>query len=421
MAPRAVREPQIKKLVGCTNFRRSNPRSDLFEVQKFHHVEFWCPDATNAYKRFQIGLGMSLVTRSGNSLYASFVTQSNDLVFAFTTPYPSSIAVKESAPTRGFDAEACREFVMEQGFGVRAVGVCVGDAREAFDISVAHGAVPVCPPVELDDPTSGTKQVLSEVKLYGRVVLRFVSGDYDGPFLAGFERVDGPQLSYGLSRLDHAVGNVENLLDAVNYVVGFTGFHEFAEFTAEDVGTVDSGLNSMVLANNNELVLLPVNEPTYGTKRRSQIQTYLDLNCGPGVQHLALKTDDIFSTVREMRKYSETGGFDFMPKPSEGYYRELPARIGSVLTPKQYEEVEKLGLLVDKDDQGVLLQVFTQPCSDRPTIFLEIIQRVGCEREVVMPDGNPKIQQSGGCGGFGKGNFTELFKSVEDYEKSLGL
>ncbi|GMH42765.1 hypothetical protein BSKO_10684 [Bryopsis sp. KO-2023] len=415
----------IKKLVGCANFLRTNPRTDLFEVRKFHHVEFWCPDATNAYKRFQIGLGMSLVARSeqssGNKLCASYVTRSKDLVFAFTTPYPSSVAAGNQSPSRGFDAETCREFIREQGFGVRAVGLLVGDAREAFVVAVAHGAEPVCPPVELDDPASGTKQRISEVKLYGRVVLRFVSGDYDGPFLAGFEQVDGPQLSYGLSRLDHAVGNVENLLETVNYMMGFTGFHEFAEFTAEDVGTVESGLNSMVLANNNETVLLPVNEPIHGTKRQSQIQTFLDHNCGPGLQHLALKTDDVFATVAEMRKYSEFGGFEFMPRPSDSYYRELPSRIGNSLSPKQYEDLEKLGLLADKDDQGVLLQVFTKPVSDRPTIFLEIIQRVGCEREVLDEFGNPVIEQSGGCGGFGKGNFAELFKSIEDYEKSLGV
>lgn len=216
------------------------------------------------------------------------------------------------------------------------------------------------------------------------------------------------------------MGNVHQLIPQVDYLANATGFHEFAEFVAEDVGTVDSGLNSMVLANNGENVLMPINEPTFGTPRKSQIQTYLEQNEGPGLQHLALKTDDIFRTVREMQARSEFGGFEFMPRAPPEYYKRLPERIGSSLTPEQYRQVEELGLLVDKDDQGVLLQLFTKPLGDRPTIFIEIIQRVGCMRLVKDADtGVEKVQQAGGCGGFGKGNFSELFKSIEEYEKTL--
>merc|ERR1719389_985325 len=241
-------------------------------------------------------------------------------------------------------------------------------------------------------------------------------------FLPHYTDVEDPfPLSYGIQRLDHAVGNVPKLIEAVNYIARFTGFHEFAEFTAEDVGTLDSGLNSMVLSSNNEKVLLPINEPTTGTRRKSQIQTYLDHNLGPGVQHLALRSNDILTTLTRMREVSDTVGFDFMPRPSEKYYRELPARIGDSLTPEQYREVERLGALVDKDDQGVLLQIFTKPLGDRPTIFIEIIQRVGCVQpaEEPGPSGALQMEQAGGCGGFGKGNFTELFKSIEDYERTL--
>ena len=130
-------------------------------------------------------------------------------------------------------------------------------------------------------------------------------------YLPTYTDVNDPfPLDYGIARLDHAVGNVPNLLDAVNYIAQFTGFHEFAEFTTEDVGTLDSGLNSMVLASNNEMVLLPVNEPTFNTPRKSQIQTYLEYNNGPGLQHLALMSSDIFKTLTEMRKCSEMGGFE---------------------------------------------------------------------------------------------------------------
>lgn len=417
---------KIDQLVGAKNFVRQNPKSDHFPVHRFHHVEFWCPDATNAYKRFQVGLGMQLVARSdqgtGNSQFGSYVLKSDELVFAFTAPYSLKAASSNGrCPHPKYKAEDAFRFVNAHGFGVRAVGVTVDDASDAFDASVSRGAIPVTPPVELRDEETGKMQVFSEVRLYGDVVLRYISGDFAGPYLAQYMPVDSPELFYGINRLDHAVGNVENLLETVNYVMDFTGFHEFAEFTAEDVGTVDSGLNSIVLANNNEYVLLPINEPTFGTKRKSQIQTYLEQNEGAGLQHLALKTDDIFTCLRQMRSVSATGGFEFMPRPSEEYYRRLPNRIGDSLTPEQYAAAEELGILVDKDDQGVLLQIFTKPVSDRATIFIEIIQRVGCEIIHEDESGKSAVLQKGGCGGFGKGNFTELFKSIENYERTLAV
>jgi len=296
------------------------------------------------------------------------------------------------------------------------VGLLVEDAADAFQNSVENGAVAVMEPRDLVDDATGGKACMSEVKLYGDVVLRFVSKDgFEGPFLPNYEPVQSVPLSYGIIRVDHAVGNVENLEEAIEYVAKFTGFHRFAEFTAEDVGTAESGLNSMVLASNNEMVLLPMNEPVFGTKRKSQIQTYLEHNEGPGLQHLALICSDIFSTLKEMRMRSDIGGFEFMPKPPPTYYKNLRNRAADVLTEKQMDECEELGILVDRDDQGVLLQIFTKPLGDRPTIFIEIIQRVGC----MLTDENGKAYQKGGCGGFGKGNFSELFKSIEEYEKTL--
>ncbi|GMH12511.1 hypothetical protein Nepgr_014352 [Nepenthes gracilis] len=229
------------------------------------------------------------------------------------------------------------------------------------------------------------------------------------------EASSSPALDFGIRRLDHAVGNVPDLLPAMEYVKKFTGFHEFAEFTAEDVGTSESGLNSVVLSNNDEMVLLPLNEPVYGTKRKSQIQTYLEHNEGAGVQHLALMSEDIFFTLREMKKRSGVGGFEFMPSPPPTYYQNLKSRAGDILTDEQIKECEELGILVDRDDQGTLLQIFTKPVGDRPTIFVEIIQRIGC----MVKDEEGRMYQKGGCGGFGKGNFSELFKSIEEYEKTL--
>lgn len=425
------------KLVGCKNFVRGNPMSDAFECVKFHHVEFWSGDATIAASRFGVGLGMSLACKSdastGNGRFASYAMKSNDLVFAFTAPYNvesdddvAKTAKVEDLGHPGHDVETMTTFFKRHGFAARAVGLEVADAREAYEAAVRRGGRGVLEPVELkhvkDDGCVRGRQIISEVELYGDVVLRFVSSHdgFDGDYLCNYVATpEVPEVSYGLQRLDHAVGNVHNLLETVEYIMKFTGFHEFAEFTAEDIGTIDSGLNSMVLANNNEFVLLPVNEPTFGTKRKSQIQTYLEKNNGPGLQHLALKTDDIFTTVREMRKYSfMRGGFDFQAPASDDYYRKLKDKIGDALTEEQYALVEELGLLVDKDDQGVLIQVFTKPVGDRPTLFLEIIQRVGCMRK--KPETN-EVEQAAGCGGFGKGNFSELFKSIEAYEKTLKI
>ncbi|KAL5834416.1 hypothetical protein ACOSQ4_013913 [Xanthoceras sorbifolium] len=416
------------------NFFRLKPKSDRFTVKSFHHVEFWCTDATNVARRFSWGLGMPLFAKSdlstGNTIHASYIIRSGDLNFVFTAPYSPFISGdsgKATASIPTFDGDACRAFSASHGLAVRAVAIEVEDAQVAFNTSVAHGAKPASPPIILND-----RAVIAEVQLYGDVVLRYVSYKKDADinnfvddgscfFLPGFELISQSNeispyhLDYGIRRLDHAVGNVPELGPAVSYVKAFTGFHEFAEFTAEDVGTSESGLNSLALANNDHMVLLLMNEPVFGTKRKSQIQTYLEHNQGAGVQHLALTTEDIFHTLREIRKRSGLGGFQFMPPPPPTYYKNLKNRVGDVLNDEQIQQCEELWILVDRDDHGTLLQIFTQPVGDRPTMFIEIIQRVGC----MTKNEEGKEYQKGGCGGFGKGNIAELFKSVEEYEKTL--
>ncbi|CAI5537320.1 unnamed protein product, partial [Closterium sp. Naga37s-1] len=394
MAERGVSLPD--QLVGFSNFKRHNPKTDRFEVLDFHHIEFWCGDATSTSGRFSWGLGMPLVAKSdlttGNPTYCSYALKSNDLVFVFSAPYgdhaagttpaAAAAAATNGAPMPWFERQQATEFFARHGLAVRAVGVKVTDAQAAYEMSVANGATGVVPPTKLVDSKDGGSVTISEVALYGDVVLRYVAQhpSYSGPFLPNYAPASNAVSSYGLTRLDHAVGNVPKLLDAVRHILNFTGFHEFAEFVAADVGTLDSGLNSMVLANNAENVLFPINEPTFGTPRKSQIQTYLEHNEGPGLQHLALSCTDIIATLQEMRARTELGGFDFMPRPSANYYKELPKRIGpdSGLSEKLIKDCETLGVLVDRDDQGVLLQIFTRPVGDRPTLFLEIIQRVGC-------------------------------------------
>jgi 4-hydroxyphenylpyruvate dioxygenase len=369
---------------------------------------------------------MQLVAKSdqttGNGTYASYVYKSHDMILVFTAPYCASLdQSKSKKPFPHFDANEAHEFFKQHGVAGRAIAIHVEDAAAAYNQTTENGAEGVTPPFTMVDEKTGQKAVVAEIKFYlkGNTVLRFVSydKDYNLPFLPNYEPVtNAPYINYGIKRIDHAVGNVHQLMPQIEYIHRATGWHEFAEFTAEDVGTVDSGLNSMVLASNNEMVITPFNEPTFGTPRKSQIQTYLEQNNGEGLQHLALKTDDIFHTLREMKKAGEFAGFEFMPAPSPSYYRELPARIGDVLTAEQYKEVEELGLLADKDDQGTLLQIFTKPCSDRPTFFIEIIQRIGC---MIKDEETQEMTQLGGCGGFGKGNFAYLFKSIEEYEKTL--
>lgn len=396
---------------------------------------------------------MPLVARAdlttGCGACASYVLRSKQLVFAFTAPLGAPLKPTDRpCPYPGYERGEASTFIAAHGTAVRAVGVVVEDAGAAYAAAVAGGAIAAREPLTQTDATGAT-QTTAEIILYGDVRLRFVSGGSAAPFFAAYTRdaegsrsADGPG-TLGLDRLDHAVGNVHSLLPAANYVMSATGFHEFAEFVADDVGTLDSGLNSIVLANNDETVLVPINEPTHGTRRQSQIQTYLDHHGGPGVQHLALKTDDAFATLRELRSRVATGGIDLHPPASPEYYRGLRDKVGDVLTEEQLVECEELGLLVDRDDAGVLLQIFTRPLGDRPTLFLEIIQRVGCVRPVpaveavarrestatvaaaveaaARGEGATVPEQAGGCGGFGKGNFAELFKSIEEYEKELGV
>ncbi|KAI3839144.1 hypothetical protein MKX03_032774 [Papaver bracteatum] len=426
------------KLVGHANFIRTNPKSDRFPVKRFHHLEFWCADAINVDQRFSYGLGMLMTAKSdlstGNTVHASYLLHSGDLNILFTAPYPSSIAeipthtISSTATIPTFNSSTACAFSIAHGLGVRAIGIEVEDAESSFNISVCYGARPSHPPVEINNGI-----IISEVQLYGDAVLRFISFKNSNPsvnFLPGFKGINDEQPlaskdleDFGIRGLDHVAGNVVNLAEAINYVKMFSGFHEFAQFTIDDIsGVIESGMNSTVLANNEISVLLTITEPVHGTERKSQIQAYLEQNQGEGIAHMEFTSKDIFTTLKEMKKISRHG-FEFMPLPPTTYYKNLKQRIGdnrmqtttnNVLKDEQIKECEEFGILVDQDDQGVLLQIFTKPVGDRPTILIEIIQRIGCMEQ--NKEGN--TIQRGGCGGFGKGNISALFKSVEQYEKN---
>lgn len=280
----------------------------------------------------------------------------------FTAPYLSDDKRSSSSSCPSFSRQRAVDFHLSHGLGVCAVAIEVDDVASSFETLVANGGRPVCSPTVCVDEAGRGQAHWAEVELYGDVVLRLVNVDaFRGSFLPNYEDIK-PAVSslqntkdknrylgkFGLFRFDHIVGNLWSLQPRMQELMQQTGFHEFAEFVADDVGTVDSGLNSIVLANNNEMILLPLNEvthyfklrnnlseqPTFGTKRKSQIQTYLEQNAGPGVQHMALFSTDIFSTLNKMREAN--GGFDFLEPPHKDYYKNVRRRLGDALSEEIY-------------------------------------------------------------------------------------
>lgn len=469
-------KPKVKNLEERRTLRGKKHNSETIGSLGFHHIEFYCGDAKSMSQIFSTALGMSATgttgQHTGNDQCISYGLESGNVRFLLTAPYSQQVSSSSSLlqsttttttttndvefdapnPLPGFVPREAHQFFAKHGLAARAIAIQVKDASNAFEAAVDRGAEPVLEPTTIQPCAAQKKLIiqdneddllacqLAEVKLYGDVVLRFLSfpknnknndntlkpikGDAPKlPFMPHLAPTGKQRPSFGLTRIDHAVGNVPNLAKALEKISAFTGFHEFAEFTPEDIGTLESGLNSVVLASDTENVLLPLNEPTEG-KRKSQILTYLEQNEGAGLQHLALKTDDIFKTISHMRRAEEEMlGFELMRRPSDEYYQELPNRLGDQLTEDQYKRLEELGILGDADDEGILLQIFTKPIGDRPTFFIEIIQRIGCQYtpEEANPEeeGEDLIAQRPGCGGFGQGNFRELFKSIEDYEKTL--
>jgi len=293
--------------------------------------------------------------------------------------------------------------VQRYGDGVKDVAFTVRDAAAAFERAVANGAEPAYEPREERDDR-GTV-VLAGIRTYGRVIHSFVSrhGDYDlervragGRFLPRFEDAAAGGINRynrehpcGLAYIDHCVGNVElgKMDEWVRWYEQVLGFELFKHFDDKDISTEYSALMSKVMDSGFGVIKMPINEPAEG-KRKSQIQEYLDWHDGtPGVQHLALRTDDALASVAELRRR----GVDFLDVP-KAYYERLWDRVGEIAEDRA--TVERLGIMVDRDDRGYLLQLFTRPLQDRPTLFFEIICRRGSES-------------------FGKGNFKALFEALE--------
>ena len=357
---------------------------DTFPINGTDYIEFYVGNAKQASHYYRSAFGFQLVAYRGPETgvrdRASYVLQQGKIRFVLTT------AIR---PDLSPEARAIADHVYAHGDGVRDLALWVDDARDAFAKAVERGAAPVQEPrVERDE---FGEVVLAAFRTYGDTIHSLVERRaYGGPFLPGFRAVaplyQGAPV--GLKYVDHCVGNVE--LGKMNAWVDFyahvMGFRNLLTFDDKDISTEYSSLMSKVMANGNDRIKFPINEPAAG-KKKSQIDEYLEFYGGPGVQHMALATDDIVSTVTALRDR----GVEFLSVPTS-YYDELQGRVGRIDEP--VDVLASLGILVDRDPDGYLLQIFTKPVEDRPTVFYEIIQRKGAKS-------------------FGKGNFRALFEAIE--------
>jgi len=372
------------------------------------HVRFYVANAKQAayFYAHTFGFEISQVAdlTTGSRDEADYLLTQGNIRLLLTTPLTK-------------DHPAAEE-IMRFGDGVKDIALTVFDAEKSWKAAVANGAISAQEPRTLRDDT-GTVTVAS-IKTYGRAIHTFVSrtGDYDlpnlkkgAPFMPTFKRVDSPVNEFnrknpcGLKYVDHCVGNVEE--GKMNYWVEWyenvMEFKMFKHFDDADISTEFSALMSKVMASGNHLIKMPINEPAEG-KKKSQILEYLEWHdMTPGVQHLALRTDDELASVAALRNR----GVDFLSLP-DSYYELVWNRVNKMLTDNGHEAVKEdhdrikeLGILVDADDEGYLLQLFTKPLQDRPTLFFEIISRRGSQS-------------------FGKGNFKALFEALELEQERRG-
>ncbi|MGA5133261.1 4-hydroxyphenylpyruvate dioxygenase [Streptomyces olivoreticuli] len=365
-------------------------QADPFPVKGMDAVVFAVGNAKQAAHYYSTAFGMKRVAYSGpengSRETASYVLESGSARFVFTS-------VIKAATDHGRFLAA---HVAEHGDGVVDLSIEVPDARAAYAYAVEHGATGVKEPYELTDE-HGTV-VLATIATYGQTVHTLVDRSrYTGLYLPGFETVE-PIVEPGPRRfqaIDHCVGNVElgKMDEWVSFYNNVMGFTNMKEFVGDDIATEYSALMSKVVADGTRKVKFPLNEPAIA-KKKSQIDEYLEFYGGPGVQHIALATNDIVATVRAMR----AAGVQFLDTP-DSYYDTLGDWAGETRVP--VDTLRELKILVDRDEDGYLLQIFTKPVQDRPTVFFEMIERHGSM-------------------GFGKGNFKALFEAIEREQEKRG-
>lgn len=378
-------------------------QAEQLPIDGFAHVELYVGNAKQASYVYENAYGFTPVAYAGPETgvrdRASYVMEQGGLRIVLTAPMTTEGTIAEH--------------VARHTDGVRDVALVTDDVQGAFQDAVdraqAHedlfegedlvddGFV-VRKPETLEDE-HGTVDIATLATFGDTVHTLLDTSNYDGAFLPGYEPIEERHgiSSVGFQTLDHTVGNVPEgeMTRWARFYEDVYGFRRFLDFDEDDISTKYSALRSVVMANDDLSVKIPINEPAEGLKK-SQIQEYLDFYPGPGVQHLAITTENILTTIEEMRDR----GADFLDAP-EAYYDNLPDRIPLEGVDEALEDLEELGILLDEDEEGYLLQLFTNPIQDRPTLFFEIIQRKGAQ-------------------GFGKGNFKALFKSFEQEQEKRG-
>jgi 4-hydroxyphenylpyruvate dioxygenase len=360
---------------------------DFLPLKGIDHVEFWVGNAKQAAAYYRALWGFTPVAYAGLETgvrdRASYVMAQNDIRFVFTAPIS--------------DTGELAEHVRRHGDGVHDIAFAVDDVASAWRETTSRGAVSALEPTDVP----GEKGVLrrSAIHTYGEVLHSFIDrSDYRGTFAPGYHRIAKPAAAASgqqLLEVDHCVGNVA--LGDMNRFVDFyrdvMGFSQLIHYDDKVIHTEYSALMSKVMQSGNGRIKFPINEPADG-KRKSQIQEFLDYYLEAGTQHIALRTEDIVTTVRALR----SRGVEFLGLPHE-YYASLPDRVGDVGIPMDL--LEELGIEADRDEEGYLLQIFTKPVQDRPTFFFEIIERHGSR-------------------GFGVGNFKALFEAIEREQEKRG-
>lgn len=352
---------------------------DFLPLNGTDYIEFYVGNAKQAALYYKTAFGFQSLAYAGPETgvkdRVSYVLVQNKLRFVLTTPLQPGGAIAVH--------------IAKHGDGVKVLALWVDDARDAFEKTVQRGAKPYMEPTAEKDEF-GTV-VRSGIHIYGDTVHLFVERKgYNGAFLPGFKPWNPvyQPAGTGLQYVDHCVGNVgwNEMNTWVDFYEQVMGFRNLLSFDDKDISTEYSALMSKVMSNGNGRVKFPINEPAEG-KKKSQIEEYLDFYGGPGVQHIAIATNNIIETVSTLQER----GVEFLTVPSS-YYETLKERVGNI--DEELSALQTLGILVDRDDEGYLLQIFTKPVQDRPTVFFEIIQRKGAQS-------------------FGKGNFKALFESIE--------
>jgi 4-hydroxyphenylpyruvate dioxygenase len=361
--------------------------NDFLPLQGTDYVEFYVGNAKQAAHFYMSAFGFQALAYAGPETglkdRVSFVVRQHKLTFMLTTPL------------RGGNPVA--DHVYKHGDGVKTLALRVDDAKDAWHQTTSRGAVSCLEPTTLTD--AGGEVVLSGIHTYGDTVHVFVERkNYNGFFMPGFRAWSNPYYAptdTGLLYVDHCVGNVgwNQMNKWVSFYEDVMGFRNILSFDDKDISTEYSALMSKVMSNGNGYVKFPINEPAEG-KKKSQVEEYLEFYEGEGCQHVALATNDIVATVTELRNR----GVEFLRVPTT-YYDDLLDRVGHI--DEDLEPLKELGILVDRDEEGYLLQLFSKPVQDRPTLFFEIIQRKGAKS-------------------FGKGNFKALFEAIEREQEARG-